>query len=49
MLKWLNRHALVIARVSGVVLMALGALIATDTLGVVTVFLTRWVPFAAGG
>ncbi|HEY5517328.1 MAG TPA: cytochrome c biogenesis protein CcdA [Coriobacteriia bacterium] len=48
-LKWLNRHALVIARVSGVVLMALGALIATDTLGVVTVFLTRWVPFAAGG
>jgi cytochrome c-type biogenesis protein len=48
-LKWLNRHALLISRVSGVVLMALGALIATDTLGAVTAFVSRWVPLAAGG
>ena len=47
-LKWLNRHALAISRTSGVVLMVLGALIATDTLGVVTVFLSRWVPFSTG-
>jgi len=49
LLKWLNRHALVIARVSGAILMVLGVLIATDTLGVVTVFISRWIPFAAGG
>jgi hypothetical protein len=34
--------------VSGVVLMILGVLIATDTLGAVTAFLSRWIPFAAG-
>jgi cytochrome c-type biogenesis protein len=48
MLKWLNRHALVIARVSGSVLMLLGAAIATGTLGVVTAFLARLVPFTTG-
>jgi cytochrome c-type biogenesis protein len=48
LIKTLNRHALTISRVSGVVLMLLGAAIATDTLGAVTVFISRWVPFTTG-
>ena len=49
LVKWLNRHSLVIARVSGVVLMLVGAAIATGTLGAVTVFISRWVPAVSGG
>jgi cytochrome c-type biogenesis protein len=48
LVKWFERHALVISRASGVVLMLLGAAIVTDTLGAVTVFLSRWIPFTAG-
>jgi cytochrome c-type biogenesis protein len=46
---WLNRRALVISRVSGVVLMVMGVAVATGTLGTVSVFLSRWIPFASGG
>jgi len=49
LVKWLSRHSLVIARVSGVVLMLVGAAIATGTLGAVTVFISRWVPAVSGG
>lgn len=45
--KAINRYAHAISRVSGVVLMILGAMIATDTLGSVSVFLSPWIPFAA--
>jgi cytochrome c-type biogenesis protein len=48
LLKWLNRRSLLIARISGVVLMLLGVAIATGTLGTVSVFISRWVPFASG-
>jgi cytochrome c-type biogenesis protein len=43
-LKWFGRHATVIARVSGVVLMLLGALVATNQLGLVSALLARWIP-----
>ncbi len=46
--KAIGRHTRAISRVSGIVLMLLGALIATGTLGGVTAFISRWVPFATG-
>jgi cytochrome c-type biogenesis protein len=49
LIKWLNRRALVISRVSGIVLMLMGVAIATATLGAVSIFLSRWIPFTAGG
>lgn len=48
LMKWLNRRALVISRVSGVVLMLLGAAIATGTLGTVTAFVSSWFPAVSG-
>jgi len=44
LLRWLNRHALVINRVAGALLMALGVLIFTGRLGLVTGWLTRVLP-----
>lgn len=47
-LNWLNRHSLVINRVAGVVLMALGLLIVTDSIGPVVGFLSRFIPKIGG-
>jgi cytochrome c-type biogenesis protein len=41
-LRFLERYSLVISRVAGIVLMALGAAIATGTLTNVTGLLSRW-------
>lgn len=48
-LKWLGRHTLIISRVSGAILMVLGAAIATGTLSSVTLLLSRWLPLTTGG
>jgi cytochrome c-type biogenesis protein len=48
-LRWLGRHALALNRVSGVVLMVLGAAIATDTLGRVVLMLSRFLPISGTG
>ncbi len=47
-LNWLNRHALVINRIAGVVLMALGVLILTGWIGPVVGFLSRFIPKLGG-
>lgn len=44
LLRWLNRHSLVINRVAGGLLMALGVLIFTGQLGVLASWLTRVLP-----
>jgi cytochrome c-type biogenesis protein len=44
LLRWLNRHALVINRVSGALLMAFGALIFTGRLSLIGGWLTRVLP-----
>jgi cytochrome c-type biogenesis protein len=49
LLRFLGRHSLTISRVSGVVLMALGATIATGTLAQVVGLLSRWVSGGAIG
>jgi cytochrome c-type biogenesis protein len=48
LLSWLNKHALVINRVAGGVLMALGLLILTGWVGPVVGFLSRFVPKIGG-
>lgn len=47
-LNWLNRHALVINRVAGVVLMALGLLILTGWIGPVVGWLSIFIPKLGG-
>lgn len=46
--KRMGRHSLVISRVSGTVLIVLGVLIVTDTLDLLTAFLSRWIPVLGG-
>lgn len=48
LLSWLNRHALIINRVAGVVLMVLGVLILTGWIGAVVGYLSRFVPKIGG-
>lgn len=48
LLSWLNRHALAINRVAGVVLIALGVLIITGWIGAVVGFLSRFIPKIGG-
>lgn len=48
LLDWLNRHALIINRFAGAVLMVLGVLIVTGRLGMVVGFLSRYVPKIGG-
>jgi cytochrome c-type biogenesis protein len=48
LLNWLNRHALVINRVAGVVLMMLGILILTGWIGPVVGFLSIVIPKVGG-
>jgi cytochrome c-type biogenesis protein len=48
LLNWLNRHTLVLNRVAGVVLMALGILILTGRLGQVVGFLSLYIPKIGG-
>jgi len=48
LLNWLNRHALVINRVAGAVLMLLGVLILTGWIAPVVGFLSRFVPKIGG-
>ncbi len=48
LLNWLNRHALVINRVAGVVLMLLGILILTGWIGPVVGFLSTFIPKVGG-
>ncbi len=43
-LRWLNRHALVINRVAGVLLIAVGALILTGRLSAVAAWFVRYLP-----
>ncbi len=47
-LAFFKRHTLAVSRTSAIVLMTFGVLVATDTLGAVTLFLSRWVPFSTG-
>jgi len=47
-LNWLNRHALVINRVAGVVLMVLGLLILTGWIGPVVGWLSMFIPKLGG-
>jgi len=48
LLNWLNRHALAINRVAGVILMVLGVLILTGWIGPVVGFLSRYIPKIGG-
>lgn len=48
LLNWLNRHALIINRVAGVVLIVLGVLILTGWIGAVVGYLSRFVPKIGG-
>lgn len=48
LLNWLNRHALAINRVAGVILMLLGVLILTGWIGPVVGYLSRFVPKIGG-
>lgn len=48
LLSWLNRHALVINRSAGVVLMVVGLLILTGWIGSVVGFLSRFIPKIGG-
>lgn len=48
LLSWLNRHALVINRVAGAVLIVLGVLIVTGWIGTVVGFLSRYIPKIGG-
>jgi cytochrome c-type biogenesis protein len=45
-LAWLKRHSRAINRTAGVILMLLGIAIATDTLGRVVLFLSRFLPLS---
>lgn len=47
-LAWLSRHSLAINRAAGVVLITLGTLILTGTLGTVVGFLSRYIPKVGG-
>jgi cytochrome c-type biogenesis protein len=48
LLRWLERHSVVVGRVSGVILIAFGLMLATGTLTQVSGFLGRVIPFAGG-
>jgi len=48
LLNWLNRHALVINRVAGAILMVLGLLIITGWIGPVVGFLSIFIPKIGG-
>jgi cytochrome c-type biogenesis protein len=48
LVRWMSRHAVGVNRFAGVLLMALGALIVTGRLAVVSAWFTRLVPFALG-
>lgn len=48
LLNWLNRHALIINRIAGVVLMVLGVLILTGWIGPVVGYLSLFIPKIGG-
>lgn len=49
LLRWLNRHSLAVSRVAGVVLMLLGAAMATNTLHRLVSIVSSVLPFASTG
>lgn len=48
-LRWFSRHAASVNRVAGVVMMALGLAIMTNTLGTAVLFLSRFLPISGTG